>query len=72
MDKFAVLGVTLLLAATLNGCGSMQSASTSSPNYNPYTSGLGPCPQWLPGDDAGGCSSQVAPTAQVAAAPKGR
>ena len=19
-------------------------------NYNPYTSGLSPCPQWLPGD----------------------
>src|SRR5689334_12767145 len=30
-------------------------------SYDPYTSGLGPCPERLPGDDK--CADRIAPTA---------
>jgi len=68
MSKLTVLSAALL-AATLSACGAMQTVSSSSPNYNPYTDRLGPCPQSMSGDDPGGCAAQVAPTAQLATTP---
>jgi hypothetical protein len=29
-------------------------------SYDPYTSGLSPCPQWMPGDSS--CRNQMPPT----------
>jgi hypothetical protein len=35
-------------------------ATAPSWSYDPYTSGLGACPQWLPGDSP--CREQMPPT----------
>jgi hypothetical protein len=66
MNRLTALNAALLLALTLSACGTVQHAleppnQTATADYNPYTSGMGPCPQWIPGDGVGGCRSEIAP-----------